>query len=128
MSTVREARRRAGAQWFGLLGGMSAFALHLLSAFYLVPFSCFLGTRGPIYGVTALLGGVAVAAILVSWRLLDASGQHERPEWRPGRGSRGERARFMAQAGLILNVMGLAIILFAAAAMFAFDPCVNWQV
>lgn len=128
MTAPPEARREAAIRWFAFLGGMGAFALHLVLGFYLVPFSCFLGTLWPLYGITALLAAVTVAAIALGWQRRGAAGSAERPEWTPGRGARTDRARFMMRAGIFLNGLALLIILYAGAALLVFDPCQNWPV
>jgi hypothetical protein len=128
MSVSRRTRWEPGIRWFVLLGGMAAFALHLVSGFYLVPVSCLLGTRLPLYAVTVVFAGVALAATWMGWTRRHAAGDDLPPPWPHGRGSRVDRARFMIHAGILLNVFGLLIILYAGATILVFDPCVNWRV
>lgn len=118
-------RRAAAARWFVLLGGMSAFAANLLIGFYLVPAACLLGTRAPLYGTSAVFGTIAAIAVGIGWRRRRAPGPPGRRDWPPGRGSSAERARFMVGAGLLLSALGLLIVLFTAATLPAFDPCLN---
>lgn len=125
MTDIREARKQAAIRWFVLAGGMSAFALHLLAGFYLVPVSCALGSMWPLYAVTAAFAAVAAAATVMGWRRRRSPGPPERRQWAPGRGAGLHRVQFMIHAGIFLSALGLLIILYAGASMLVFDPCLN---
>lgn len=121
-------RREVALRWFVFLGGMSAFALHLLLTLYLLPATCALGSAWPTYGLTAAFMGVTVAAILLGWRRTKGRVDGERGGWAPGRGAHASRARFMVIAGQYLNVLALLFLLYFSVSMAAFDPCVNWMI
>lgn len=114
-------RGRLAALWFALLGGMSAFAAHLLVVFYLVPVSCAVGSRWLVVVPTAILGAVALAAAVTGWRLrgVESAG----PDWPGAPGTRGDRARFMAGAGAFLSGLALLIIVYGGISLVVFDPC-----
>lgn len=71
------------ALWFGFLGGMSAYFLHLIAAYWFVPFACRLGTRLPLSLGTVALAAVAAAATWTAWRVLRVQPPAEEPDHDP---------------------------------------------
>ncbi|MGA4991401.1 hypothetical protein [Nonomuraea bangladeshensis] len=125
MST-RPSTRRA-ARWllaFAVVGGVLAWAAHLLVAWAVVEVACSIG-HPEVAGVpvrlfallaTVLPGVVAVAALAVAWRL--RLRHLTEPE-----GRRERRARFLAELGLGLNAFSCLMILFGAVAVAVLAAC-----
>lgn len=111
---------RSPRLWFATLGGMAAYALHLVGNYWLVPAACAWGTRVPLYVFTVVLLAVAAATTALAVSLSRRGG---------GRGhgdataAMDERVRFMANLGVLLGALAVALILFGGAANFFFDPC-----
>lgn len=125
--------------WFAFLGGMVAYALHLLVGFWIVPAACGTGAEGLIPwlegAATVVLAAVAVGATVVAVgarRSLADDRRHERREaaaggtetsaaWDATPGS--SPGHFMATAGVCLNAIAVAVILFAALPLVLVSPC-----
>lgn len=116
-STSHATRRVAArAEVFAFLGGPFAWFAHLLISYGLVYVPC--AVRLPLLLlVTFVLGAIAIAAGVVSWRLLQQS---------PAPGSvspYGGRARFFGYGGLLNSVLFLLIILAEGAAALVLGGC-----
>lgn len=109
-----------GWRWFALLGGMSAYAAHLIVSYYALPAACAYATRVPLYLVTLVLAGVAGAATVVGWRHRHVPAPAELSD------ARTERRRFMSRVGVFLSLLATLTILAAGAATPLFDPCQSW--
>jgi hypothetical protein len=97
--------------WFGLLGGMSAWAAHLVLSYAIVEVGCGaqseLLLRALLLAVTAVTGLVAVAALVAARR------STRNTAWR----------RSFARAGLLLDGLGLFGIAVAGTLPFALRTC-----
>lgn len=97
---------------FGVLGGMVAWAAHLVLSYAIVALGCGpLGevpVRALLVAVTVATGVVAIAA-LVSARLMFARST----TWRHS----------LARAGLLLDALGIFGIALAGTLPFALRPC-----
>lgn len=111
---------RSPRLWFATLGGMAAYALHIVGNYWLVPAACVWGTRMPLYVFTVVLLAVAVAATAVAASLSRRDGADRLGDCTT---ATGERVRFMARLGLLLGALAVALILFGGAANLFFDPC-----
>lgn len=123
--------------WFGFLGGMVAYALHLLVGFWVVPAACGTGAEALIpwveAAVTVLLLAVAVAAtvVAVGRRRAVAGRRGPAESTRHATGvlrawdvaPAGSTAHFMATAGLLLDAIAVLVILFAAVPLLLVTPC-----
>jgi hypothetical protein len=116
--------------WFAVLGGMSAWAVHFWAGFALVEIACrttfpafsALGLGGLellMAAITLLFGGVAVAALVVSWRVRERAGAVAEPD---GDGPNA-LATFMGRTGLYLSGFFLAAIVLAAVPAFVLQGC-----
>ena len=120
---LEPARVNRALIWFVVLGGGTAWTLHLLLAYAVAEFGCLSGmgeTRAVgltlvawmLLGVSVLASGLAGLAIVVSWRvsrrLRGVVGNDE-----------GERATvFSVRLGLILNVVFAAVIVVQTIPIF----------
>lgn len=111
---------RSPRLWFATLGGMAAYALHLVGNYWLVPAACLWGTRMPLYVFTMVLLVIAAAATAVAVRLSRRGGSS-------GHGGAStamdERVRFMSNLGVLLGALAVTLILFGGVGNFFFDPC-----
>lgn len=108
-----------GWRWFAALGGMTAYAGHLLVSYFSLPILCLWGTRAPLYAVTAVAAAVAASATVVGWR-------HRGLPPDPVEDLRAERRRFLSRAGVFLSLLATLTIIAAGSAVPLFDPCENW--
>lgn len=129
--TIDEHNARNGLLWFALLGGAIAWFARFLAVWALSEFGCmdategFLGFDGPLVPLTLITLPfllVAVAALVVSWRL---RGRADR-KGADGSGAdyTGEDGSFMVRAGFISSAIFVLIILVETVPVFAFlDIC-----
>lgn len=106
------------ALWFGMLGGATAWLIHLQAAFVLVPWYCARHQTWPLHLLTiALLGFTFVAGVVSvsEWRRSPRA--HEYLE------ARADRARFMAVLGALLSALFFLVILAQWIPVFVIDPC-----
>jgi hypothetical protein len=147
-SGTRSARRVGPwLLWFAVLGGMLAWAFHLLFAWGVAELACMNGETEviglPLRGFVGLATGVpfvvALAATGIAWRVWrapahpdgdrsdhDASTPHSVRGGRPAsdQGDKSvERARFLAQVGFVLDLLAVAATVFGAAALIVLEPC-----
>lgn len=59
---------RPAAVWFGVMGGMTAWVLHLGASYAVVPYVCGTGAEWLLHVLTAGLGAVGLAATMAAWR------------------------------------------------------------
>ncbi|QBI18381.1 hypothetical protein ER308_01535 [Egibacter rhizosphaerae] len=119
MTRVQDPGPHPGWRWFALLGGMSAYALHLIVSYYALPAVCAYATRMPLYVATVIALAVAAGATVAGWR-------HRRIPPGDPEDPRLERQRFMSRAGVVLSLVATLTIIAAGAATLLFDPCQNW--
>lgn len=109
------------APWFALLGGLLAWAHHLLVGYVGISLACTTGLRNvPVLGghgtdvflvaVTAVSAGVAAGSVVVAYRV-----------WRDAKAS--ESRRFMGFAGLVMNPLYLLGIALQGAPRLVLGPC-----
>ena len=98
--------------WFGVLGGMSAWAAHLLLSYAAVALGCpplgEVPVRALLVAITVVTGLVAVAALLAARRI-----ESSRTTWR----------RSLARAGVLLDALGVFGIAVAGVLPFAISAC-----
>lgn len=97
---------------FAVFGGAAAWLLRLIANSSLVEYACLAGGTWPIWVVTLATTGVAVLALVSSWR-------HHRAAEGPDRDS----ARWFALLGLMFNVLAIAGILLETAPILVIDIC-----
>lgn len=126
--TRRHGSRLAGGLllWFGTLGGVVAWTVHLIAAWGIDELSCAAGERD-VAGVPLRLvlmlsvvvpGAVALAALVVaflSWRRIASAGEDG--------GRRMQRARLLAVVGVYADLLSVAMIAFGGAALVVLQPC-----
>nr|WP_055501533.1 hypothetical protein [Nonomuraea pusilla] len=123
---VPEPARRIG-RWllaFAVLGGVAAWAVHLVVAWGVVELACSRGhtdvagvpLKAVVAVATAVPALVAAAALLTCWRLWS---RHLRDDGDRRIG----RARFLAHLGLWLDGLAVLMIVFGAVAVVVFPPC-----
>lgn len=101
--SIASAIRNAITVWYAVLGGIGAWAIHLLVLVSVVRFTC--NTEG--YGwvmhlTTAVTLALTAAAMLLSHRLL-REGEHQE-------GTAGERTRFLGRLGLVIGAVNAMLI------------------
>lgn len=119
-ATGRAAVTTRGLAWqsFAYLGGMTAYAVHLMGGTALVPLSCELGTTLPLSALNWIVIAVCVASF--------AAG---RSIWRDARalaardGAVPHRSAFLGFCGMLLNVLAIAIVLYVEVHVWVLDPC-----
>ena len=103
---------RTATLWFGVLGGIGAWAAHLVLSYAIVALGCIPLGELPVsvllVAVTALAGVTAVVALFAA-RRIDAGGT----TWR----------RSFARAGVQLDALGLFGIAVAGTLPFAISVC-----
>lgn len=125
--------------WFAFLGGMAAYAVHLVVGFWIVPAACGTAAEGLIPwlegALTVLLGAVAIAATVVAvvMRRALARDTVARNDVDGAAGGESARAwdaapawstaRFMATTGIVLSGLGVVVIAFAAVPLLLVSPC-----
>jgi hypothetical protein len=123
--------------WFGFLGGMVAYALHLLVGFWIVPAACGTAAEELIPWVeataTLLFLAMAVAATVVAAGARRAPTADRRTPDPTGRTTGvlrawdvapgGSTAHFMASTGILLDAVAVLVILFAAVPLLLVTPC-----
>ncbi len=112
--------------WYGVLGGVVAWAIHLVTAWGLVELVCGSGhttvagmsLRAVVVTATVLPAAIALGALAAAWwaSSRDLGG---RAVWKT------DRIRFTAQLGLWLDGLSAALILFGGGAVATFQPCVT---
>jgi hypothetical protein len=106
-------------QFFAYLGGMIAYAVHLLGGTAMVPLACELGTNLPLSALNWAVIGVAGASFAAGWSI--------RRDARARSGERhttvAQRTVFLAYSGMLLNVLAIVIVLFAEVHVWTLDPC-----
>ncbi|NEE02024.1 hypothetical protein [Phytoactinopolyspora halotolerans] len=130
-------RLGAGLMWFAVLGGITAWAIHLVLAWGTVELACTRAETGPggevtVLGMslrgfvaavaTAIPLAVAIASLIASWRFRSRqlAGEHRETA---GDEPRLDRAVLMVQLGLGLNVFSVLMIAFGGLAVLWFSPC-----
>lgn len=98
--------------WFGVLGGMSAWAAHLVVSYAAVELGCAplgeLPVRMTLVAITVATGVIAVAALLFARRTARIG-----TTWR----------RSLARAGVLLDALGIFGIAVAGTLPFALRSC-----
>lgn len=127
----RSPRLGAWLLWFAVLGGATAWSVHLVLAWGAVELACTdaggsgdasilgLSVRGFAALATGVPLAVAVASLVFSslFRAGQLAGKPDGDDPRLGRG------RFMAQVGVWLNVFAVLMIAFGGLAVVWFAPC-----
>lgn len=124
--------------WFALLGGMSAYAVHLVVSFWVVPALCPIDPGVVPWLVTlttAVTLPVAVVATAVGVRARHRLAEAEPapagpspsrggapPSWDISTGP--STARFLATTGAVLSGMGVVLVVFHGLPVLLVDPCV----
>lgn len=139
---VTDARRTGAAAsarlWFALLGGMTAYALHLVVGFWAVPAACGAGYGDVVpwivAAVTVAAVVVAAAALLVAVRARrDLGPQDGAAVDAPPADASFPRAwdvapatstaQFMATTGVLLNGLALVVVVVAGLPPLLVPPC-----
>ncbi|HUF34569.1 MAG TPA: hypothetical protein VMN37_01400 [Gemmatimonadales bacterium] len=123
VGTARERRETPrpapGALWFGLLGGIIAWAAGFTVS-YPLSAGCSPAAAGAAWGVTAatlLLAGGATVVAWRNWTALRDTAERGAGGW-PG------RAAFMGFAGMLLSGGAVLLTVAHAIPLLLLDPCV----
>lgn len=131
--------------WFGVLGGATAWSLHMIVDWGITETVCRSG-HDSMVGVPLrpLLAGLVLFFLVISlastvvafrfWRTLDRANRsdefsEERHDAAPDSGDtavlalRRRRASFMALVGLVINVLFDLMLIFSACAILVFPAC-----
>ncbi|MBN1368820.1 MAG: hypothetical protein JW954_01120 [Dehalococcoidaceae bacterium] len=111
----------SGRLWFGMLAPGTAWFIHLVATYILVPWTCMAGGRGLMIGGSAMLACVTIGAGWISWLLWRALDKVER-ESILGQ-MEGSRTGFMVFAGLLFSGLFLLAIILGTIPVFVIDPC-----
>jgi putative membrane protein len=104
---------------FALLGGAFAWLFHLMGMYALHPLACARGSISLMIALTVVMALITVAAGVVAWAHRNAVADD-----RVARG----RARFMARAGLALDILFLYIIVAESLPLLYDGPCTGFEV
>jgi hypothetical protein len=114
---------------FGLLGGATAWSLHLLASYTVLAYACSSGSSGVrpaliaiallAFAVTAWSGVVARRC----WRLARAVDRPVDDAWDARMGERTARVSFLMVTGLVLSLIFALGILYAGIAIFLAPLC-----
>lgn len=104
--------------WTAVLLGPIAWALNLTIAYVLSAFACSGAWTLSFHAGTFLTIALSAAAGRLAWRLWRQTGESSASE-----GSRTERSRFMAIAGIVLSAFFGFAILTQWIPTFFYDPC-----
>lgn len=121
MGTAPVTEPKPGVLWqiFAYLGGMTAYAVHLLVSPALVPLACEIERTWPLHLLTAGTLVVVATAGFVAWRLWTGV-REERDEVA---GIVASRRHFVGLSGLMLNALAFAIVVFAEIPNHVLNPC-----
>ena len=118
------------ALWFGVLGGVSAWTVHLWAGYALVEVACRTGFPGfsllGISGVEVLLALVTVAMALVALAATYVAYRARRQLQEGRRGDVGQprgQGEFMARAGLLMSGLFVAVIVVEAVPALFLREC-----
>jgi nicotinamide riboside transporter PnuC len=106
--------------WFGFLGAVIAWIVHLLIAYALVPVACLLDLEIALYAVSLVTALIALAALLVSWRTWQRAERTDSPEAYAASTS---TTRFMGLSGVLLGVLFLGAIFVQTIPIILQNPC-----
>jgi hypothetical protein len=106
-------------QVFAYLGGMTAYAVHLLAGSALVPFACDIGTTLPVSALNWAMIAVAATSGGVAWRIWRAA----LVDVATSGAVSARRSAFLGFSGLLLDALAIVIILFVEAHVWVLDPC-----
>lgn len=117
--------RKVGRLWWGFLGGMLAWKLHLMVSYMLVPYACWhdMSIAIDLGSLATLL--LALSAAWVAWGTWKEVGGHPL-----GEGGYDEststvigRTRFMAVSGVIVGLFSALVILGQWIPNLVLSPC-----
>jgi hypothetical protein len=103
--SILSAVREAVLVWYGLLGSIGAWTIHLLFFVTYVRYTCNApGSLWVMHAVTAVTLAMTAVAIALCLRMLRSSEGDE------GSDDEGGRAQFLARLGLLIGVVNFALI------------------
>jgi hypothetical protein len=114
---------------FALLGGATAWSLHLLASYTLLAYTCSSGRSGvrpALVAITLLALAVTVWSGLVARRRWRAARVLDRPEdntWDARMGERTARVSFLMVTGLVLSLIFALGILYGGITIFLAPLC-----
>lgn len=108
--------------WIGMLGGATAWAIHLVVAYALVPLACARGLDILLYATIPTTIGLAGVSVWLAWRGWDRSNgdvdHDDRDEFLTL-----NRVRFMAISGILMSGFFLIVIIAQSVPILAYSPC-----
>ena len=111
--------RHIAVQWFAALGGAFAWALAFGLHYGLVEVACGIGSSVPLHVATLLCVALAIAALVVSYRLWHLFGRSL-----PGEaGGPLPRSRLLTVVGLLANTFFTIVISAQWLAILFLHPC-----
>lgn len=114
---LRERARHQAGLWFGLVGGIAAWAAHLNLSYLIVPHTCVSGQTIWLHLITIAMLVVAGMASRAGWRVLRVA------EREPGTARADQRGRFLGTVGALLSGLFVAVIAVQGAQVLFVDPC-----
>lgn len=107
--------------WFALLAPGTAWFIHLVVTYILVPWTCAIGGRVLMIGGSAVLGAITIVAGWTSWLLWRELDRGERENVLER--MEGSRTGFMVFAGLLCSGLFLLAIILGTIPVLFIDPC-----
>jgi hypothetical protein len=107
------------AQWYGILIGPITFGFDLLLSYALVPHACSTGHHYVLHVITVAALAVIATGFVSSWMV------HQRvPEGASAAGGDPvDRARFLAELGLLFSIFSAVLVIANALPRFILSPC-----
>jgi hypothetical protein len=103
--SIRSAVREGFAVWYALLGGIGAWAIHLVALASLVRLTCNAHRyEWVLHAITGITLAMTAVAIGLSRRLMRAGGDDDSTDTESG------RAEFLGRLGIIVGVANFALI------------------
>lgn len=104
--SIVSAIREAILVWYGLLGGIGAWTIHLVFFAAYVRYTCnSSGSLWLMHVITAVTLAMTAVALFLCWKMLRDS-----PEGDEAADDEGGRAQFIARLGLLIGVLNFALI------------------
>jgi hypothetical protein len=108
-------------QWFGVLGGPTAWATSLTAAYGMVPGACGMSTTVLLQVVCAVALAASLSAAFVSWRILVRAGGVARLDAQDPM----SRSRFMAATGALSGLLFSLAIAAQWLTILVLHPCMG---
>jgi hypothetical protein len=105
--------------WFAALGGVTAWAVHLMVVYPLVHVACDLGSDLSLHVVSAVTLVIAIVSTVVAWKIWKDTGASMVDSLRGEAG----RTPFMSLGGFAFGLMMILGIIYGWIPIFVLDAC-----